>query len=70
MIAKNKSLRCVTIGEFNRWNDFHKRGSAKDWTCFMVNYVDMEFVKDVPVLTPVRMNELYYLGLTYEVLYV
>lgn len=36
----------------------------------MVNYVDMEFVKDVPVLTPVRMNELYYLGLTYEVLYV
>jgi len=68
--AQNKSLRCVSIGEFNRWNDFHKNGASELWTCFIVNYVDVEFVQDVPVLNPVRMNMLYYLGLTSEVLYV
>lgn len=70
MVAQNKSLRCVSIGEFNRWNDFHKNGASKLWTCFIVNYVNVEFVHDVPVLNPVRMNTLYYLGLTSEVLYV
>ncbi|KAG0635533.1 hypothetical protein HOY80DRAFT_981592 [Tuber brumale] len=70
MVARNKSLRCVSIGEFNRWSDFHNNGASKLWTCFIVNYVDVEFVSDVPVLNPVRMNTLYYLGLTSEVLYV
>lgn len=67
--ATRRSLGCVVIGNVNTSEIYlDKYAAEKDWTCFIVDYVDNSVARGVLVLSPIRYCDLYALGVPCEVL--
>lgn len=67
--ATQGSLGCVVIGNVNTSEIYlDKYAAEKDWTCFIVDYVDNSVARGVLVLSPIRYCDLYALGVPCEVL--
>lgn len=67
--ATQRSLVCVVIGNVSTSEIYlDKYAAEKDWTCFIVDYVDNSVARGVLVLSPIWYCDLYALGVPCEVL--